>query len=64
MASCVWSWLDISQDGLLAVRVPAGKSQIDLRYISRPVLYGLPVTLLTAIGAIVLFKLERQVKRL
>ena len=52
-----------SQDGLLAVRVPAGKSQIDLRYISRPVLYGLAITLLSAIGAIVLFKLERRAER-
>ena len=51
------------QGGLLAVRVPAGKSRIDLRYISRPVLYGLAITLLTAIGAIVLFKLERRAER-
>jgi hypothetical protein len=52
-----------SQDGLLAVRVPAGKSHVDLRYTSRAVLYGFAITLLTAIGAIVLFRLERRIAR-
>jgi hypothetical protein len=47
-----------SQDGLMAVRVPAGKSQVDLRYISRAALYGFAITLLTAIGAIVLFSMS------
>ncbi len=50
-----------SQDGLLAVRVPAGESHVDLRYRSRAVLYGFAVTLLTAIGAIVFFRIERRI---
>ncbi len=49
-----------SQDGLLAVRVPAGKSQIVLRYLSLPALYGLAITLLTTLGAIVLALTERR----
>jgi hypothetical protein len=50
-----------SRDGLLAMRVPAGKSLIDLRYISSAVLYGFGISLLTLIGAIVLFRIERRV---
>jgi uncharacterized membrane protein YfhO len=52
-----------SQDGLLAVRLPAGKSEVDLRYRSPAVLYGLAITLLTVVGAIVFFRMERRVGR-
>jgi uncharacterized membrane protein YfhO len=48
-----------SQDGLLAVRVPAGKSEVDLRYVSLIAIYGFAITLLTAICAIVLFRKAR-----
>jgi hypothetical protein len=45
-----------SQDGLLAVRVPAGKSQVEIRYFNHAVLYGLGITLLTMILAIGFFR--------
>jgi hypothetical protein len=48
-----------SQDGLLAVRVPAGKSEVDLRYVSLIAIYGFAITLLTAVCAIVLFRKAR-----
>jgi hypothetical protein len=46
---------------LLAVRVPAGKSQIVLRYISIAEICGFTITLLTAIGAVLLFRTEGRV---
>ena len=51
----------LSQNGLLAVRVPAGQSQIALRFISFALLYGFAITLLTTIGAVVLLIREGRV---
>jgi hypothetical protein len=48
-----------SQAGLLAVSVPAGKSQVDLRYRSREMFNGFIITLLTALAAILMFRIER-----
>ncbi len=45
-----------SQDGLLAVPVPAGKSRIVLRYISNAAVLGIAVSILTAFAAFVLFR--------
>lgn len=47
-----------SQDGLLAVRVPAGKSRIVLRYISIAAICGLIISMLTAFAAFVLIRWE------
>ncbi len=47
-----------SQDGLLAVRVPAGKSRIVLRYISIAEICGLIISMLTAFAAFVLIRWE------
>lgn len=52
-----------SENGLLAVRVPAGKSQVDLRYISLAAIYGFCITLLTATCALVLFRRGRGPSR-
>jgi hypothetical protein len=49
-----------SQDGLLAVRVPAGKSQIVLRYISMAAIVGLAISMLTALAAFMLIRWESQ----
>jgi hypothetical protein len=49
-----------SQDGLLAVRVPAGKSRIILRYISIAATCGLIITILTAFAAFVLIRWESR----
>ena len=46
----------LSKNGLLAVRVPAGKSHIALRFISLALLYGFAITLLTTIAAVVLIR--------
>jgi hypothetical protein len=46
-------------EGLLAVPVAAGKSQLVLRYLSLPALYGLAITILTILFAIVLVRIER-----
>ena len=51
----------LSWDGLLAVRVPAGKSRIVLRYISIAAICGFIITLLTAIGTVVLFRTTHRV---
>ncbi len=48
-----------SQNGLLAVPVAAGKSRVVLRYLSLPALYGLAITILTILSAIVLVRIER-----
>lgn len=48
----------LSQDGLLAVRVPAGKSRIVLRYISLAAICGLLITILTGLAAFALFRVE------
>jgi len=48
------------QGGLLAVRVPAGKSQIVLRYVSLAVIYGLIITVLTALAAFALTRWESR----
>ncbi|HMD05051.1 MAG TPA: hypothetical protein VKG68_07230, partial [Candidatus Binatus sp.] len=50
----------LSQDGLLAVRVPAGKSQIVLRYVSMAAIYGMIISILTALAAFVLFRWESR----
>ncbi len=47
-----------SQDGLLAVRVPAGKSRIVLRYISLAAICGMIISILTAFAAFVLIRWE------
>ncbi len=49
-----------SQDGLLAVRVPAGKSRIVLRYISIATICGMIISILTAIAAFVLIRWESR----
>jgi len=49
-----------SQDGLLAVRVPAGKSQVVLRYISMAAIYGMIISMLTALAAFVLIRWESR----
>jgi len=49
-----------SQGGLLAVRVPAGKSQIVLRYISMAAIYGIIISMLTALAAFVLIRWESR----
>jgi hypothetical protein len=49
-----------SQDGLLAVRVPAGKSQIVLRYISMAAIVGAVISILTALAAFVLIRWESR----
>jgi len=48
-----------TEDGLLAVPVVAGKSQVALRYLSLPALYGLAITILTILSAIMLARIER-----
>ena len=50
----------LSWDGLLAVRVPAGKSRIVLRYVGIAEICGLVITLLTTLGAIMLALAERR----
>jgi hypothetical protein len=45
-----------SHDGLLAVPVPAGKSRIVLRYISKAAVGGMIVSILTAFAAFVVFR--------
>ncbi len=49
-----------SQDGLLAVRVPAGKSRIVLRYISLAAICGMIISILTAFAAFVLIRWESR----
>ena len=49
-----------SQDGLLAVHVPAGKNQIVLRYISMAAIYGMIISMLTALAAFVLIRWESR----
>jgi hypothetical protein len=49
-----------SQDGLLAVHVPAGKSQVVLRYVSMAAIYGMIISMLTALAAFVLIRWESQ----
>ena len=50
----------LSQDGLLAVRVPAGKSRIVLRYVSIAFICGLLITILTGLLAFALFRREQR----
>ena len=47
-----------SYGGLLAVPVPAGKSQIVLQYISMAVIVGAIISMLTALAAFMLFRWE------
>ncbi len=49
-----------SDDGLIAVPVTAGKSEVVLRYRASPALYGFAITLLTTLAAIVLVRTERR----
>ena len=49
-----------SDDGLLAVPVAAGKSEVVLRYLSLRALYGLAITLLAILAAIVFARVERR----
>jgi uncharacterized membrane protein YfhO len=49
-----------SQDGLLAVQVPKGKSRIVLRYISIAAICGLVISILTALAAFLLFRWESR----
>ena len=49
-----------SYGGLLAVRVPAGKSQIVIRYISMGAIVGLAISMLTALAAFILFRWESR----
>ncbi len=49
-----------SYGGLLAVPVPAGKSQIVLRYISMAVIVGAAISILTALAAFMLFRWESR----
>lgn len=49
-----------SQDGLLAVRVPAGKSRIVLKYISISAIYGMIISMLTVLAAFLLFRWESR----
>lgn len=50
-----------SQNGLLALQVPAGKSRIVLRYTSFGAICGLIITILTAFAAFGLIRTERRV---
>jgi hypothetical protein len=49
-----------SYGGLLAVRVPAGKSQIVLRYISTAAICGMLISMLTALAAYILIRRESR----
>ena len=49
-----------SQDGLLAVRVPAGKSRIVFSYISIAAIWGMIISMLTAFAAFVLIRWESR----
>jgi hypothetical protein len=49
-----------SQDGLLAVHVPAGKSQVVLRYIGMAAIYGMIISMLTALAAFMLIRWESR----
>ena len=49
-----------SQDGLLAVRVPSGKSRIVLKYINLSAICGLIISILTSIAAFLLFRWESR----
>jgi len=49
-----------SQDGLLAARVPAGKSRIVLRYVSIAAICGMIISILTAFAAFVLIRWESR----
>ncbi len=49
-----------SQNGLLAVRVPAGKSEVVLRYISMAAIYGMIISILTALAAFLLIRWESR----
>jgi hypothetical protein len=48
----------ISQDGLLAVQVPAGQSRIVLRYVGLAAIDGLIISVMTAIFAVAMFLWE------
>jgi hypothetical protein len=47
-----------SQDGLLAVHMPAGKSRVVLRYISIAAIGGIVISVLTAFVALAMFRWE------
>jgi hypothetical protein len=47
-----------SQDGLLAVQMPAGKSRIVLRYVSLAAIGGIIISVLTALVALAMFRWE------
>ena len=49
-----------SQDGLMAVHVPAGKSQVVLRYVSMAAIYGMIISMLTALAAFMLIRWESR----
>jgi hypothetical protein len=60
------SWRTVSGAGstfsdneLLAVPVKAGKSQVVLRYLSMPALYGLAITIFAVLCALMLVRIER-----
>src|ERR1035437_1125387 len=50
----------LCQDGLLAVRMPAGKSRIVLRYISVAAIWGMIISILSAFAAFMLFRSESR----
>ncbi|MGH7814712.1 MAG: hypothetical protein ACREQI_12010 [Candidatus Binataceae bacterium] len=52
----------ISRDGLLAVRIPAGKQRLELEYRSRPFLHGLTISLATLAVMLALWYYEDRRK--
>jgi hypothetical protein len=53
-------WSTFSKDGLLAVRVAAGKNIVVVRYVSLLAFYGLAITVLTTFGAVMFIRTERS----
>ena len=49
-----------SSDGLLAVRVPGGKSRVVLKCISIPAIWGMIISILAALAAFLLFRWESR----
>jgi uncharacterized membrane protein YfhO len=48
----------LSNDGLIAVRVPAGRQHIELAYRSRPFAVGLAITIVTTLAMLLLWRYE------
>lgn len=48
----------ISEDGLIGVRIGAGRQHLKLAYRSYPVLVGAVITLLTSVGILLLWRFE------